>query len=418
MKAFYYRVLSPTGRVRSGVLQLAVEHRFSARVWLEKHHEGVVLTLLNIPHWLAVVMNSLGGLFDRRVRPPELAGLLRDLGVMLGAGVPMLAALDALVEENRETGQHRVARVAQSLADELGAGASISEAFAKHPDVFPETVLNLVHIGQESGAIDRMLIEAAEHVERVNRMGRDARRALIYPTFVIAALVLVSAVWIFYVIPNLADLYRQMNIELPKVTAALLDFSEIASGHVELSLLAALVVVVLPIVLVRVSWRFRSRLHRLGHRLPISRVIMRASGMAFITEHLALLVAAGLDMSRSLAVLSRSINDEYYRSRIIATHRHVQRGERLAAAMKQVGGFPAMAVRMIAVGEETGTTTNQLRFLAEEYRQRFDHIMESLAEILKPAIIIALGLMFVLFVVAMYLPIYDLIRQAMAPPAY
>nr|WP_282452832.1 type II secretion system F family protein [Lysobacter sp. CAU 1642] len=365
-----------------------------------------------------MLLNALGGLFARRIDAVELGGLLRDLGVMLGAGVPMLSALDSLIEENRDTGQHRVARVAQSLSDELGAGASISEAFGKQPNVFPETVLNLVNIGQETGAIDRMLIEAAEHVERVNKMGRDARRALIYPAFVVAALLLVSCVWIFYVIPNLADLYRQMNIELPAITAALLDFSEVASEHVELSLFILFLLIVVPIVLVRLSWRFRSRLHGLGHRLPVSRVIMRASGMAFITEHLALLVAAGLDMSRSLDVLTRSVNDEYYRSRIIDAHRYVQRGERLAAAMKQVGGFPAMAVRMIAVGEETGTTTAQLRFLAQEYRQRFDHIIESLAEVLKPAIIITLGLMFVLFVVAMYLPIYDLIRQAMAPPAY
>lgn len=418
MKAFYYRLQSPAGRVRSGVLQLAVEREFSARVWLEKNHDGVVLSLVHIPRWLAMLLNALGGLFARRIDPVELGGLLRDLGVMLGAGVPMLGALESLIEENRDTGQHRVARVAQSLADELGAGASISEAFGKHPDVFPETVLNLVNIGQETGAIDRMLIEAAEHVERVNKMGRDARRALIYPAFVVAALLLVSCVWIFYVIPNLADLYRQMNIELPAITAALLDFSEVASAHVELSLFLLFLVIVVPIVLVRLSWRFRSRLHGLGHRLPVSRVIMRASGMAFITEHLALLVAAGLDMSRSLDVLTRSVNDEFYRSRIIDAHRYVQRGERLAAAMKQVGGFPAMAVRMIAVGEETGTTTAQLRFLAQEYRQRFDHIIESLAEVLKPAIIITLGLMFVLFVVAMYLPIYDLIRQAMAPPAY
>ncbi len=418
MKAFYYRLMSQGGRVRSGVLQLAVEREFSARLWLEKNHDGVVLNLIYIPGWLAALINALGGMFIPRVSAQELGGLLRDLGVMLGAGVPMLSALDSLIEENRDTGQRRVARVAQSLADELGGGATVSEAFAKHPDLFPETVLNLVNIGQETGSVDRMLIEAAEHIERINKMGRDARRALIYPAFVVAALLLVSCVWVFYVIPNLADLYRQMNIELPRITAALLDFSEVASAHIELSLLLLFLLIAVPIVLFRISWRFRSRLHGLGHRLPISRVIMRASGMAFITEHLALLVAAGLDMSRSLDVLTRSVNDEYYRARIIDAHRYVQRGERLAAAMKQVGGFPAMAVRMIAVGEETGTTTTQLRFLAAEYRQRFDHIIESLAEVLKPAIIITLGLMFVLFVVAMYLPIYDLIRQAMAPPSY
>lgn len=134
--------------------------------------------------------------------------------------------------------------------------------------------------------------------------------------------------------------------------------------------------------------------------------------MAFITEHLAILIGAGVDIIRSLGVLERSLGDEYYCERIHKVREAVDRGEMLAPAMRQAGGFPAMALRMIAAGEESGTLETQLNHLAQEYRQRLAHLIATLSEIIKPLMILAAGLFFLLLVVALLLPIYDLVRQA------
>ncbi|MBC9072728.1 type II secretion system F family protein [Thauera sp. CAU 1555] len=413
MNTYYYRLLNEEGRVKSGFLRLAVERDFSARLWLERRHGGVVLSLLRLPGFLGDVKS---GLLRRPMRPEDLGGFLRDLAIMTGAGVPMLDSLRAIAEEGEFSGQRRIAGIARALLDDLDAGASVSESFARHPDIFPETVRNLVAIGDETGAMDRMLMEAAEHIERLGNMARDARRALIYPAFVFTAIIGAALFWILYVIPHLSGLFTQMRVELPAITVAVLGLSEWLTAHLSLAIWLVAGGVLLVWLAIRESGRFRHALFALAHRLPVARVIVRSSGMAFITEHLALLIIAGLDMVRSLAVLERSIGDEFYRSKIAEVKRVVERGERLAAAMRQVGGFPAMAVRMISVGEETGSLDQQLRHLAAEYRARLDHVVESLAEIIKPAVILFAGGIFLLMVVALLLPVYDLVRQAVTSP--
>lgn len=416
MKAFYYRVLTDDARRVRGIVRLAVERDFSARLWLERNCDGVVVRLIRLPAWMAGLVSSTGGLFTSGVSQLDIAGFLRDLGVMTGSGVPMLEALRTVAEEHEYADNRRVAMVARSLQHDLDSGASVAEAFARHSDIFPETVRNLVAIGDEVGAVDHMLMEGSAHMERVAQIGRSSRRALIYPAFVFAAIALAAAFWVFYVVPKISGLFRQLGVELPAVTRWVLAAADWLNAHAWLVLVVVLVLLVVPFVVVKLSRRFRHRLHNLAHRLPISRVIVRSSGMAFISEHLALLIGAGLDMVRSLAVMERAVSDEYYRAHIAAVRRVVERGERLAPSMRQTGGFPAMAVRMIGIGEETGSLDKQLRHLAEEYRLRFNHVMDSLGEIIRPLLILLAGAFFILMIIALLLPVYELIQQTVAIP--
>jgi type II secretory pathway component PulF len=416
MNLYWYRLLLPEGITRVGLARIAVERDFSARLWLEKRHDAVVLSLWRAPHWLGEATRSVSGMSLRGITADELSGLLRDLSVMLTAGVPMFDALRTVAEESNLDGHVRAAGVARLLFDDLDAGMPVAEAFRRHPDIFPESVRNLVAIGDETGTIDRVLMEAAEHIERLNQIGRDTRRALIYPAFVFAAIIAAALFWTYYVIPNLAELFLQMNAKLPPLTLGVLAVADWIGDNATLTLSVLLAVTVGLWLAVRRSQRFRVIVHRLLHRMPITRTIARASGMAFITEHFALLIRAGLDMMTSLDVMARATRDEFYRQRLIAVRKVVARRARLAVAMREVGGFPPMAVRMIAVGEETGSVERQFEYLAGEYRRRLDHLIESLSEIIKPAVILLAGGLFVLLIVAFLLPVYDLVKQAMSAP--
>jgi type II secretory pathway component PulF len=416
MNLYYYRLLTPEGSIRSGMMQIAVERDFSARLWLEKRHEAVVVSLWRLPRWVGEINRSLSGVAMRRISADELSGLLRDVAVMLGAGVPMFEALRTVAEESSLDGHSRAAAVARLLHEDLDAGMSVSDAFDRHPDIFPETVRNLVTIGDETGTMDRVLLEAAEHIERLNQIGRDTRRALIYPAFVFAAIIAAAMFWTWYVIPNLAELFTQMNAKLPPLTLGVLAVADWLAEHAVLTLTVAIGSLLALWIAFRRSRRFRIAVHRLMHRLPISRTIARTAGMAFITEHFALLIRAGLDMMTSLDVMARATRDEYYRDRLQRVRQVVARGERLASAMREIGGFPPMAVRMIAVGEETGSMDRQFEYLAREYRRRLDHLIGSLSEIIKPAVILVAGALFILLIVAFLLPVYDLVKQAMAAP--
>ena len=411
MNTYFYRVLLANGRTKYGMLRLMVERDLSAKIWLERHFESVVLQLYRLPNWVAGIFSATGNTFGQKLAPIELSGLLRDLAVMTKAGVPIIESLKAIAEESDKS-QKRIASTARLLISALDAGAPISEAFNRHPNIFPESVRNLMSIGEESGTVDQMLLEAAEHIERMTSLGRNMRQALIYPAFVFATMFGAALFWIYYVIPNLAGLFLQMRVKLPAITRGVLEASKWMEGNANTSLFVIFGVIFGIWLLIKLNSGVRSFSFSLAHRLPILRTLVTASGMAFITEHLAILIASGVDIMRSLGVLERALSDEYYRERIKKTRQAVERGELLAAAMRQVGGFPPMALRMIAVGEETGSLDKQLKQLAQEYRQRLAHLIASLSEIIKPLIILLAGLFFILLIVALLLPIYDLVRQA------
>lgn len=409
MRAYYYRVLLPHGAVKQGFVRLLVERDHSVRLRLEQQTEGTVLTLTRLPGWLAWVA-GLGRWLRAPVRPVDLAGFLRDMGIMLDAGVPMMEALQTLIEDN--SGNGNVAGIARRVRVDLAAGMRIPHSFARHPDVFPETVRNLAEIGDESGALPRMLLESAAHVERLIDIRRDIRTAMIYPALALASILGVGFFWLYYVVPNLAQLFKQLQAKLPPLTQWLIDVSDTLVQSLGLVALALVLLAALLVWLYRSVTGFRQACHELAHRVPILRTLSTASGMAFISEHLSLLVRAGLDFMMSLDVLARATSNQYYRARLIKVRDGVARGEGIGAAMRRVGGFPPMAVRMIAVGEESGSLDKQLDRLSVEYRKRLDVVVKSLGEIIKPALILLAGGLFIFLIVALLLPVYDLVRQS------
>jgi type II secretory pathway component PulF len=415
MNTYAYQLLLPNGRTRMGLLRLMVERDMSARLWLERHFDAVVLRLQRLPGWMAASLGAAGGVTGQALPPTELSGLLRDLSVMTRAGVPIVEGLKTMASET-DVSQRRIAATARLLLSSLDSGASVSESFNRYPNIFPESVRNLMAIGEESGTIDQMLLEAAEHIERMTALGRNMRQALIYPAFVFATIGGAALFWIYFVIPNLAQLFSQMNVKLPAITVAVMKVSKWMEGNAFPSFALLAILAVGAWLLLKHHKPTRRMLHSLAHRLPIARVLITASGMAFITEHLSIMIAAGVDIMRSLSVLERALSDEYYRERIHKVRVAVDRGELLGAAMTQVGGFPPMALRMVAVGEETGTLDTQLKHLAQEYRLRLSQLIGTLSEIIKPVVILVAGAFFLLLVVALLLPIYDLVRQASMAP--
>jgi general secretion pathway protein F/type IV pilus assembly protein PilC len=411
---FYcYRLLLEDGRRKNGFAWFAVERDFSVHLWLERQYRAVVLALYRCPAILNGLLRVTAGLRAQRAGTEDLAGMLRDLALMLQSGIPIIDGLRMIVDEAGFGVPGGTVTAARLLYGELAGGATVSQAFARHPDLFPEIVRHLVDIGNESGTLDRMLLEASAHLERVLIMGRNARRALVYPFFVFATIIGAAAFWIYYVIPGLSDLFRQLHAKMPPLTLALLDFSDKVADNGLTAFLIPLIAGCLAWLAFRRSPAVRLFCFRMGHRLPVAGVLLRTAGMAFFTEHLALLIRAGLDIMQSLKVLERATGDAYYKEGIGEVRRVVARGERLSAALRAANRFPPLTLRMVAVGENTGTLDGQLARLAAEYRQRLDHLIATLAEVIKPVVILLAGAFFVFIVIALLFPVYDLIRQSM-----
>ncbi|MGI4779271.1 MAG: type II secretion system F family protein [Janthinobacterium lividum] len=415
MSAFYYyQVLMSTGRARRGLAAISVEMDASARLWLEKNLDGIVLQLYRLPSWASDLLQGGRRLFRGAIKPAELAGLLRDLAVMTSSGIPIFEAVKAVAEDEGSESGRRVERVCTQLLEDLNAGSALSVAFGRQPDVFPDTVRSLAEIGDATGTMHQMLMESASHLDRLISLKADARQAMIYPAFSFLAILGAGAFWISYVLPKLVGLFKQMNAKLPPLTVAVMAFSEWMNAHWLLVVSASVAILVVALAAWRNNLALRRRVMHLLHKTPIAKTLLVSSGLAFFAEYLSLLIRSGLDVIASLGILERSLQNIYYKERVASIRRFVERGDRISFAMRQVGGFPSMMVRMIAVGEDSGTLDRQLTYLSDEYSARLKRTVGMLAEVIKPVIVVIAGAVFLLLIVALLLPVYDLVRQTMS----
>jgi len=408
MRCFYYRILLENGCTRRGLFKLAIVQTSSAQVYLEQRWMAVVLSLTPLPRWFNPLFDAYHMVMRRNVSHADLTDFFRNLAVMLGGGVPIMEAMEELTADNLET---PITALAYDLQEHLRSGVSLSDSLEEHVDVVPETVRNLVRIGETSGTLDITLAHAADHLGRVVRITQDSKRALIYPAFVFAAILGATMFWIYYVVPNISDLFRQMRVDLPWLTVSVVAFAAYVHEHFLLFISIPVVVFGGSALLVRHNQYARFIMHKLVYHAPVARVLVRSSSLAFITEYLSLLLAAGVDVAQSLDVLQRSISNEVYRRKMSEVRNGVMRGNSLSEAMRTAGVFPGFMLRMIGVGEQTGTLDHQLSYLAEEYRHRFEHVVASIGEIIQPVVMLVAGGLFILMVSALFLPIYQLIGQ-------
>jgi type II secretory pathway component PulF len=414
MSTYYYRLLKPSGHVISGFISLNLEKNSSVRFWIEKTYDGIVISLYVLPIWISEIYKKITGIFKPQIRQKDLSGMLRDLAVMTSCGIPIADCITELANEKVEGVTNRgVSILSNKLLVELNSGASLSDAFLRNSDIFPESVCNLVKIGDETGTTDKMLMEAAEHQERLMNMKADTKQAMIYPVFVFVSIFGVSAFWIVYVIPNLVGLFKQLNAKLPPFTVAVLGSAEWLSENKLIVTLSIISIIFICWASYTYNLKIKRKVHNALHWIPVSKNIVSSAGLAFFAEYLSILIRAGLDVIASLQILENATIDLYYRDKLTKIRFLVQRGDQISTAMRQVGGFPPMMMRMIIVGENTGTLDKQLSFLAEEYRRRLNRVIATLSEIIKPLTIVLAGAVFLVLIIALMLPVYDLISQAM-----
>lgn len=408
MHYFLFRYADSLGRPGWRLDKIQSDDRLVARAVIEQRYTSTVLSLWRLPILISTVVELFLRLLRRPVPNVVLAEFLHNLGVMLRCGLPIDTALLELRDEHRRDG---LARVIDDLYVGVGAGKTLSAVLEQHQDVVPTTVLALIRVGEQSGHLDQVLIDGSVHLNRMRVIQQDVRKALIYPVFVIAVVLLAAYFWIDYVLPNIQQMFMQMNAHLPPLTLWAMAAADTLRNVVRSYFWWLLGGGVLTVMVMRRSVWVKHHLFRVLYYLPISSILVRSSSLAFITEYLSLLIRAGVTLSEALRVLEQALTNPFYRRRIEQMRRGIQNGNPLSEEMQASGVFPRLIVRLVSVGEQSGNLDEQLGYLAAEYRRRLQHTVESLAEILKPAVILVAGVFFIFVVVVFLLPVYQLIGQ-------
>jgi len=373
-----------------------------------EHSGNVVLFVSAMPRPVERVLAGYYRISSKRIPAPDLAEFLRNVAIMVRSGIPFLDALKEAVgaAENR-----RLRRVGRGLEMAVESGLGVHAALSRYADVFPPHVLHMAHIGERTGRLDAALLAAADHVSRAARIRVDVRKALIYPLIAFTVAVLAVVFWLHFTVPALIELYQQMGIALPAITETLLGISDAVrenAGKIGLALVAVLLGLRLFYLC---NGRCKLWSQSLALRLPLIGRVARNAAVAYFAEYFATLLQAGINTYQSLGIVASSLESEPYRRAVLEVQAGVERGNSLSAEMARQPLFPGMVCRMVKTGEQTGTLAEQLSLLAREYGSRLKDVIDVVKALVEPLAILAVGLLMVLIIVAMFFPIYELIVQ-------
>jgi type IV pilus assembly protein PilC len=339
----------------------------------------------------------------------QVAEFCNYLSLYVQGGLDLQTALADLARGGRDAA---VRTAAERIRRDLLSGFPLSEAMTRSKQ-FPEIVVSMAKIGETSGNLPQMLADAAAYVERVQEIKSTSLRALLYPAFTLTMLLLAGGFWIVVVVPKLATVYKNMDIELPLATKLMIGLSDAAASGWVWAISAA-VGAWAAFVVFRRFRGFRQFFDRVAWSMPIFGNVVRNAQSAFFFQYLALVYKAGVPIVDAIGSLIETVGNRYFRQRIRRMPEHLRLGLTLREVFQRTNIFPPLDVRMIGIGEQTGALDAQLEKLAALYMQRVKVAVDLLTKAIEPLLVLVMGGMFVFFVVAMMAPLYSLVSQMMS----
>src|SRR5262245_25741356 len=348
-----------------------------------------------------------GGRAGKSVAAKNLAVFTRQFSVMIDAGLPLVQCLDIL--GTQEEDKNFSATILQTRTD-VESGASLADAMRKHPKTFDPLFTNMIAAGEAGGILDTILKRLATYIEKAVKLKGQVKSAMVYPVAVIVIAGGVVGVILWKVIPTFAQLFAGLGAELPWPTRVVIAMSN------------GLVSYFLPIAAAAVvaGWLFRRYYATDGGRrvvdgtmlkLPILGDILRKIAVARFCRTLATLISSGVPILDGLDITARTSGNSVIEDAVMTTRKSIERGETISAPLKETAVFPAMVTQMIGVGEATGALDTMLAKIADFYEEEVDTAVAGLLTLLEPIMIAVLGVIVGGIVIAMYLPIFDLISK-------
>ena len=278
----------------------------------------------------------------------------RQLAVFMKAGVPIMEALEVIVEE---TQNKLLKSVLEDVIDSLRAGDTSAAAAAAHPEAFPNFYVGILESAELTGNLDAVLDQLADYIERDQKARSKVTAALIYPAVVACMSVVVVIVLAVFVLPRFVTFFKSLNAKLPLVTRMLLNTSSFVSKwwYVEL---AVVLFIVIGFIAMRRSVKGKARLDSILLKLPVLGIFTKTAIIERSCRILSSMLGAGVDLPRSMAVTAESANNAVYHDAFEKIREEMMEGEGLAEPIARSGLFPAAARQMFRVGEETGTLTS------------------------------------------------------------
>jgi len=342
------------------------------------------------------------------IKMRDIVIFTRQFSTMINAGLPLVQALDILASQSENPALKEVTR--QVMFD-VESGNTVADALRKHPKAFSDLYVNMVAAGEAGGILDTILMRLAVFMEKNDALVRKVKGAMIYPGVIISVAAIAITVLLVFVIPTFENMFNSAGIELPLPTRIVIGLSRGLKSYWYLMIGGAIGLFV-SIKRYYATPGGKLNIDRLMLKLPVLGDVLRKSAVSRFTRTLGTLISSGVSILDGLEITAKTSGNRVIQDAIMESRASIAGGETIAAPLKKSAVFPPMVISMIAVGEQTGGLDEMLTKIADFYDEEVDAAVSGLLALMEPVMIVFLGVVVGGMVVAMYLPIFDMVNAA------
>ncbi|PIR71905.1 MAG: hypothetical protein COU42_03140 [Candidatus Nealsonbacteria bacterium CG10_big_fil_rev_8_21_14_0_10_36_24] len=401
MPRYSYIAKTLKGRTETGIMEAKSEHELANIL----RQEGCILIKTNLEEKGLKKGFSISIPFINWIPLSEKIMFTRNLRVMVSAGVSLPRALNILAVQSKNK---KFKNAISKIKEEIIQGKSFSETLEKYPDIFSELFHSMMKVGEETGTTEDVLKVLTSQMEKEYQIRAKIKGAMIYPAVIVLAMLVIGIVMLIMVVPKLASVFSELNVELPLTTRMVIYIGNFLAKFWYTVPFMILVVVVLLRLLPKTK-SGKLVFDTLVLKLPIISPIIKKTYSAHTVRTLSSLIIAGVPIVRSLEIVSNSLENLYYKKAITQAVKQVRKGGKLAEALKgREDIYPNLVFQMLEVGEETGETADILKKLAEFYEEEVGNATKNLSAVIEPVLMLIIGAVVGFFAISMIQPIYSI----------
>jgi type IV pilus assembly protein PilC len=386
------------GQIQKGQVDVKSKEEVSAHL---RKNRLILVSVREAPRSI-----SLGGLGKGRVKTRDIVIFTRQFATMINAGLPLVQSLTILASQ---TENKTLAEVTRAVVHDVESGHTLADAFSKHPKTFSELFVNMVAAGEAGGILDTILLRLATFLEKSDALIRKVKGAMVYPAVIFSVAIIAISVLLIFVIPTFQSMFASVNMELPLPTRVVIGMSQLLIHYWWVGMLGAgLGIYALKKYYATAPGQLQ--IDSLMLRAPILGDILRKSAVSRFTRTLGTLISSGVSILDGLEITAKTAGNRVIHNAVMESRQSIAGGETIAAPLEKSKVFPPMVISMIAVGEQTGGMDEMLTKIADFYDEEVDVAVSSLLSLMEPVMIVVLGVIVGGMVVAMYLPIFDMMN--------
>ncbi len=398
MKSYKYVARDSTGKQKIGIVQAASSNDVLSHL----HRKN--LTPISINETSKSSSKSKRKSRGKAIKSSELSALCWQMTNMIEGGIPITLALDTIAEDTENS---RLKEIMEHISEKVKKGQSFSEGVAEYPKVFNNLSYALVMAGETSGNMGDAMRRLAEYFDKRDKLGKKLKGATAYPIFVLSFIVLIVIFIMAFIVPRFKTIFDQLGGELPLFTRGFMGFYDMIKNNL-LYIIGFIIVLIISSVLTSRTKKGHYYFSKAALHIPLLGKVFSQAFIASFCKTMSTLLSAGVSVLEVFDVLRGMTGNDIIKSAIEQTRENIVEGSNISLSMAETGFFPNMVIKMIQVGEESGSLPTILERTSEHYERKVDASVTTLTSLLEPIMIISVGAVVAVVVIALYLPIFTM----------